>query len=67
MKKIDVSLSKTAKILVLMIAALISFLPFWMLFIASLRGRSVLFEYPPKLWPGDGTLENYKIFFIRGK
>jgi multiple sugar transport system permease protein len=63
MKKKYVFIGKSAKMLFLITAAAVSFLPFWMLFIASLRGRAVLFEYPPKLWPSDSTLENYRYFF----
>ena len=65
MKKTVLSPGNAIKVLFLITAAIVSFLPFWMLFIASLRGRTVLFEYPPKLWPSDGTLENYKLVLTR--
>ena len=65
MKRIGYYPGKAIKILFLIAAVVVSFLPFWMLFIASLRGRTVLFEYPPKLWPSDGTLENYRLILTR--
>jgi ABC-type glycerol-3-phosphate transport system permease component len=62
MKKI--SPGALLKYFVLVIAAVSVLLPFWLLFIASLRNRMVLFEYPPTLWPYDATIENYKELLI---
>jgi ABC-type glycerol-3-phosphate transport system permease component len=45
---------------ILFIAFFLSVIPFWLLFIASLRKSTVLFEYPPKLWPAEPTLEAYQ-------
>lgn len=48
-----------AKYTFLVIGCLIVILPIWFMVVASFRPLSVLMEYPPKLWPDDGTLENY--------
>lgn len=60
MVKKHITVGSVLKWIVLLVTLVSVLLPFWMLFIASLRGRAVIFEYPPTLWPYDATLENYK-------
>jgi multiple sugar transport system permease protein len=44
----------------LIILSVIILLPIWFLLVSSVRPNSALLEYPPKLWPDDATLQNYK-------
>lgn len=34
-------------------------IPFWYMFITSLKPQSYIFEFPPRLWPREVTLQNY--------
>ncbi len=34
-------------------------LPFWYMLVTSFKGQTMVFEYPPKLWPSSWTLNNY--------
>jgi ABC-type glycerol-3-phosphate transport system permease component len=54
------------KWIILLMAVFLSLMPFWLLFIASLRKSTVLFEYPPKLWPADPSLEAYRTILFGG-
>jgi multiple sugar transport system permease protein len=47
------------KYVFLVVGCVVVVLPIWFMIVASFRPLSVLMEYPPKLWPDDGTLENY--------
>jgi multiple sugar transport system permease protein len=36
-------------------------IPFWYMFITSLKPQSFIFEIPPRLWPQEITLQNYVV------
>lgn len=56
---VNLVIGKALKFIILLATALSVLLPFWMLFISSLRDRAVLFEHPPRLWPANASLDNY--------
>lgn len=35
------------------------FIPFWYMFITSLKPQAYIFEFPPRFWPQEVTLDNY--------
>ena len=44
----------------LLIGMVIVLLPFWYMLITSLKPQSFIFEIPPRLWPAEVTLTNYR-------
>lgn len=45
--------------LLLTLGLLLALLPFWYMFVTSFKAQSMVFEYPPRLWPTAWTLRNY--------
>jgi ABC-type glycerol-3-phosphate transport system permease component len=43
----------------LLAGVVIVFIPFWYMIITSLKPQALIFEFPPRLWPAEGTLNNY--------
>lgn len=43
----------------LLVGAGIVAVPFWYMFVTSLKPQSYIFEIPPRLWPQTATLDNY--------
>lgn len=35
------------------------FIPFWYMFITSLKPQAYIFEFPPRFWPQEVTFDNY--------
>jgi multiple sugar transport system permease protein len=48
-----------AAILVLTLGLGIALLPFWYMLVTSFKTQTMVFEYPPRLWPQTWTLDNY--------
>jgi multiple sugar transport system permease protein len=46
--------------LVLTLGLVAVVLPFWYMIITSLKPQSYIFEIPPRLWPSEITLDNFK-------
>lgn len=55
------------KWITLVICASAILIPFWLLAVSSLRQSTELLEYPPKFWPDNPTLNNYKQLFDTDK
>lgn len=45
--------------ILLALGVIVVAIPFWYMFITSLKPQSYIFEMPPRLWPQDITLRNY--------
>jgi ABC-type glycerol-3-phosphate transport system permease component len=45
--------------LVLSLGLVLAMLPFWYMFVTSFKGQTMVFEYPPRLWPSVWTATNY--------
>lgn len=54
-KKLKIALSVGLLLLGLTCVAL----PFWYMFVTSLKPQSYVFEFPPRLWPTAPSLDNY--------
>lgn len=53
-------IQKSITYLLLLAGILIVLLPFWHMLITSLKPQSFIFEIPPRLWPKEVTLKNYR-------
>ncbi len=47
--------------LLLLLGVLIVALPFWYMLITSLKPQVYIFEMPPRLWPREASLHNYRV------
>jgi ABC-type glycerol-3-phosphate transport system permease component len=52
-------LAKAITYVLLILGVIVVALPFWYMFITSLKPQSYIFEMPPRLWPQEITLRNY--------
>ncbi|MFO7662330.1 MAG: carbohydrate ABC transporter permease [Chloroflexota bacterium] len=52
-------LGKTTTYLLLIAGVVLVAVPFWYMFVTSLKPQSYIFEMPPRLWPREVTLGNY--------
>jgi multiple sugar transport system permease protein len=52
-------LKRVLTYLLLIAGLVVVSLPFWYMFITSIKPQSLIFEMPPKLWPSEVTLKNY--------
>jgi len=43
----------------LLAGVLIVIIPFWYMIVTSLKPQALVFEFPPRLWPAEVTLNNY--------
>lgn len=53
-------LQKLITYLLLVAGIVIVLLPFWYMLVTSLKPQSFIFEIPPRLWPSEVTLKNYR-------
>lgn len=44
----------------LILGMAVVFIPFWYMIVTSFKPQSYIFEIPPKLWPQEFSLDNYK-------
>ncbi len=54
------SLKKIFTYSALILGLIVVVLPFWYMVITSLKPQSYIFELPPRLWPQEVTLKNYR-------
>ena len=53
-------LRKAITYILLGLGIIIVLLPFWYMLITSFKPQSYIFEIPPRLWPSEVTLKNYR-------
>jgi len=44
---------------ILILGLVFALLPFWYMFVTSFKAQSMVFEYPPRLWPESWSIDNY--------
>lgn len=44
---------------ILILGLAFALLPFWYMFVTSFKAQSMVFEYPPRLWPESWSIDNY--------
>lgn len=59
MRNTDRRTSRLLTYLLLTLGLVLALLPFWYMFVTSFKAQSMVFEYPPRLWPASWTLRNY--------
>ncbi len=59
MRTLDRRTTRLLTYLLLTLGLLLALLPFWYMFVTSFKAQSMVFEYPPRLWPSSWTLRNY--------
>lgn len=52
-------INRTLTYLILALGLGLALLPFWYMLVTSFKAQTMIFEYPPRLWPQSWTLKNY--------